>query len=73
MATLTQGLQAALRDVPLHRGYVQLGGAWTPNGGPLGRLEAGLHPYERLGVFAFGQLDTTGPSAGVGARLEFNL
>lgn len=49
-------------------------GVSAPFGGalnPFARVEAGVHPTERLDLFGFGQADRFGVQAGVGARVTF--
>jgi hypothetical protein len=62
---------AAVAAAPAGTGYVQLDATFDLDDGAVGRLEAGLRPFRDTTIFAFGQLDRSGPSAGVGARWDF--
>jgi hypothetical protein len=57
------------------RGYLEASaGVDRPWGGQaeaFARLEAGAHPFGPLSLFAFGQVDLHGSSAGAGARVTF--
>ncbi len=52
------------------RPYLQALGVWTPEGA-LGRLEGVARLAPHLSAFAFGQVGSGGPMAGVGARWTF--
>jgi hypothetical protein len=64
----SEGLTHVLADTPVRSGYLELQGGATQQDGAFGRLEAGYHPADPLGLFGFGQLDRGGWSAGAGAR-----
>jgi hypothetical protein len=50
-------------------GYVEATAGAAQGSGAFGRLEAGVRPWERVGVFTWGQLESgRGWSAGAGAR-----
>lgn len=68
---MTEGLKKALSDVPLRTGYIEALATVSTARGPVARLEAGLHPWQGVGVFAFGEVDREQAVAGVGARVEF--
>lgn len=59
--------------MPLREGYVQLSGTLSSLSGASARLEAGLHPWERVGIFAFGEVNQRERMAGGGLRWEFGL
>lgn len=68
------GLDSA-EHLGVGRGYLEASaGVDRPWNGPLeafARLEAGAHPLTNLSLFAFGQADLVGLSAGAGARVTF--
>lgn len=73
-AELDAGLQRLLSDVPVRSGYLELGVGYDSSQGAWARSELGAHLLPNLGAFAFAQASTvTGVSAGLGARLNFNL
>jgi hypothetical protein len=62
-----------LRDVPVGRGYLDVQLLAAADAGARLRAEAGYHPVEHIGLFAFGEHSLTSGAwmAGAGARLEF--
>ena len=56
--------------MPVGSFYAQALLSWRPSEGVAGTLEAGYHPWAPLSLFGYGRLDSFGPSAGVGARLD---
>lgn len=60
-----------LRDTATGGGYLQALAVWRPADGLVGRLEGGYRPFERVGLFGYGELGRMGPEAGVGARWEW--
>lgn len=61
-------------DVPVHEGYAKLLGGFDSTLGGFARGEVGVHVLQPLSVFGFGQVDQkNGGSAGLGARLTFDL
>ena len=72
--TLTEGLKGVLTDVPVRKGFLQLGAVWDPVGGAEARLEAGAHLLPGLAAFGFASATPgRGPAVGVGARWLFDL
>lgn len=61
-----------LADTPVRTGYVEALAGLSSATGAFGRLEAGVRPLPRLGVFGYGQVDQGGAGVGVGARWEFD-
>lgn len=70
-SVLRDGLNFTQADTPAKAGYVEALATWSSLGGAAGRLEAGLHILPPLSIFAYGQVDETGPSVGAGAKWSF--
>jgi hypothetical protein len=73
-AAVDEGLTKVATDVPTGTGYAELMLGADEASGAYARGEVGLHPLDPLSLFAFAQVDTTkGASAGLGAKLTFDL
>lgn len=69
----SEGLTRLLRDAPVRSAYVEAQVGATLRAGGYGRLEGGIHPWERVGFFGFGQVEQRPGlpfdiSGGLGAR-----
>lgn len=71
---LAAGLDHVLSDVPVNTGYLEVGAGYDQQLGGWARGEAGLNVRDNLGLYAFAQdASQTGFTAGVGAKLTFDL
>lgn len=67
---MRSGLSYALRR-PVGTGYVDFSLGVSQLTGVYGRAEAGYHWIQNVSAFGYGQIDKTGPSAGLGVRVTF--